>query len=572
MPGAAGSAASAASTAAPQAVAGRATFSDLPVPAVKHILQLARQQIIRGTNRYARVCHQWREASSSDEDAEMCQLYMNVSWMSEPNLNRASAWLSMHGQQVDVLVLQDRDMYPEKVAWFPAAAPALTRLTWLDVDAEDSLELLAPVLGQLPQLQRLAAHVTLWSSDSVDGGVAGCFMNHKGECWVEVPDLEQLCPHLINFHLTVDPQSVGNHYLTVEQRLSRLLPARLQQLTLVGSYGTAVSAPSLAHLSAVQQLTLHEITVNGQGAGLLAQSLKGLQQVRVGNPSGAQAIDNMTLRLAPKVTEYEVFVCQGVGFGVLFQLPGLTRLALNFAMRAPPEGIADAVAQLTGLQELSVCGFADDGVGSVVQQAAGMSKLRRLQLDLYEWRSAAVASSLGQCTQLTSLRLVLWGSAAVSQPPKYVSALQQLTGLRCLTVDAPLLLAQAGAWLAPLSNLTRLVAKVMRPADLGAVCPGFDDGWSHPATRLVPVLFDKVRTWPAGLHTIVLLGGARMSGYEASSLVEHPAGGSGAGITVWLAVDWGDRSAQGPARSFRPAPHLRHVWELQGPFDSTFAP
>jgi hypothetical protein len=549
-------------------------------------MQLARPWIIPGTNRFARVCQRWREASNDSED--VFQLLVDLPYMSEASISKASAWLSMYGQQVDVLVLLARPLsLPEQAAsmqklqWFPAAAPAMSHLTWLEVHSLDSLMMLAPVLGQLPQLKQLAAQVTMsrycpgkeehaevgeQAEVEDEGGKGGVFVDTERNVWKEVPDLTQVCPRLVNLHLhlTVDP---GRHLL-VDHRLARLLPVHLQQLVLTGARNTAVRVSSLAHLSAVQQLTLRGVAVKGS-AGRLAQQLEALQQFRVTGPYAHHGHDSFVVHLAPKVTEYGLFAHCGVG--VLVQLSCLTRLTLG-SVNESTEGTADAVGQLTGLQELALLGCATPGVARVLQQAAGMSSLRHLELGVISRgrRYAAVmAASLGQCTQLTSVQLL-------DTPPECVRALQQLSGLRGLTVQASLLLAQGGTWLAPLTNLSRLVAYVMTKDDRTAVFPATlnYEPWAVHQNAAVSLSFDgllnKVCAWPASLQTVVFLVDALSwtPYFTPMSFVRHPPGYTGAGITVWL--EWWDHSAKGWARPFRQAPHLPGLWELQGPAERTF--
>jgi hypothetical protein len=136
-------------------------ISDLPPGVVQRIADLARRRRIPGTNKYARVSWQWRTASSS-EGAEQLQLLVDLHYMSDEEVARARSWMETHGGAVQVLVVSAEGMAPPQQTWFTtaAAAASLGNLRRLEVDQSDSLFMLAPVLGQLPQLQHLAAAVT----------------------------------------------------------------------------------------------------------------------------------------------------------------------------------------------------------------------------------------------------------------------------------------------------------------------------------------------------------------------------------------------------------------------------
>lgn len=91
------------------------TTNDLPQAAVVRITQLARHRVIAGTNKYARVCRQWRDASIS-EDLEPLQLFMDLRHTAGLS-NRVSSWMVVHGQQVEVLVVEADTACRRRLEW-----------------------------------------------------------------------------------------------------------------------------------------------------------------------------------------------------------------------------------------------------------------------------------------------------------------------------------------------------------------------------------------------------------------------------------------------------------------------
>jgi hypothetical protein len=549
-------------------------LTDLPLPAVKRLINLARGSNVPGTNGFARVCRRWREASHDSNDAEPLRLFLDVCTMSKAELSRATAWLSQHGQHASVLVLGGSTL-GNSSAWtgppallIKTAATALSSLAWLEIGCEDSLAMVAPVLGQLPQLQHLAAHVGLDGTRS-----PARFTDDHGMFWEDLPDLQQLCPQLVSFQLVLDPY---DHGMWMDDRLPKLLPAGLQRLALVSEPAVEdimLSASSLTHLSALQQLTLRAVGVDKEGACALVHHLTALQQLRVSNIYAQVGPNNPVSQLASKVTGYELCPC----YESDTLLPGLV-CTWDHGERLP-EGTAKLLGDLTGLQELSLHGFADKRMRRAVQQAAGMPTLRGLQLVVADQGPAELGASLGQCTQLTSLQLLVISPVDLANQGVYVSALQQLTGLRCLTVHAPLL-AQPEPWLAALTNLTRLHVTLHDDEQVQAVYRGarsLSRGWGQvtrysAAYDIATVLLQRVCAWPSSLRQVVVLvdraPGSRNFNDQFGPLswVLKSAAADGAQIKVWL--EWCDGSGQGWSRPWEPAPHLPGVWVMPGRSDN----
>jgi hypothetical protein len=569
-------------------------ISDLPVVAIERITQLARGQVILGTDTNACVCRQWKDASS-DEEAQPLQLFLDLQYISLPDMLRAATWMAKHGQQMEVVVIDGRAVQLVHEGWLHIQLLLLCtcqNLRRLELQHEHSLALLAPVLGQLPQLQHLAAAVAMevWdqSEDENEGGEAA--QVQEGEFWAQkevlkVPDMGQLCPQLTYLSVTLE---ANGDTVRVDERLPRLLPPTLQQLAL--SNGTRVHTyplvPSrhLSHLTALQQLRLEGVEVEGQGDVQLAQHLAPLQQLRVVDPVHT-SVTAAAVHLAPLVVEYQ-------GRGNLREgLPPamtrwvhLTRLVLD-THSSLPEGTAGALAALSSLKELGLSvGRMDTTVEAAVHQAAGMVQLRSLKLKGHIESPAALSAALVQCTQLTSLHLAVTSPDATSSEGVCYMAVpeQQLVGLRALTVPAELLEQQQGAWLAPLTALTRLGVKLpvrqrwdppQEPLTHEA-CQEAQWQWYEAQEQGVHDaagrLLEQVQAWPAAMQQVVFWAPRRLlvTGFQPRRWQHTPAASPGRpGFTVWL-EDVGpytySTAAPGWARPFAPCPHLPGVWQLQG--------
>jgi hypothetical protein len=244
--------------------------SELPQIALESILRRARGRSIAGTNKYARVCRQWRDAG---EDPESMQLLMNLSHLSQRELKRAQGWLSAHGQHVDTLVIhEDGDGSDNHMDWLLKTGPALGQLRRLEVSELDFLGRLAPVLQQLPQLQHLAVSLYMSTKKPLKAPPQhGCRRNSPYFGVFDVaaeheegllPDMQEVCPQLTSLHLTVCTPSAQ---MRIPPSVTRLFSARLQQLTVADGtkdhQGPVLCASSLMHLSALQRLTLDGVVL-----------------------------------------------------------------------------------------------------------------------------------------------------------------------------------------------------------------------------------------------------------------------------------------------------------------------
>jgi hypothetical protein len=478
-------------------------ISELPQAAVELILHNARSRIIPGTNKFSRVCRQWRDA---EDEAEPLQLFLHLSHLSEGDLARASSWLSMHGRCMEVLVLDKATLGPCAVDWLAATAPTLRHLSRLEVKEEHSLARLVPVFQQLPQLQHLAAEVSLdWDSKTPTFSVAFHYLPSplSDDGYLTVPYMQELCPQLTSLHLTLRSTGIG-FGCVVEDDLSPLFSPRLQQLQLAGvHHGGHVSARDMTHLTALQQLTLDGVLLGDVWMDELAQGLVALQQLRVYHPQESPCHDSDMLQLAPSITEYEVFLLEEdvICFTSCRQL---TRLVLNGAL---PDGTAAALAAVSGLRELGLLGYMSDSTVEVVEQVAGMAQLRSLQLEGGGDDHDLLASGLAQCTQLTALVLLVGEPYEQSGVGIWAPALQQLTGLQCLTVHEVVVEQAEGAWLAELTQLTRLCVVLYDLDARRAVpyVPQVEDKQQRMQGYRVRAceLWQQVWRWPPSLQQVV---------------------------------------------------------------------
>lgn len=420
-----------------------ADCASLPCALVERITRLARGRTIAGTNRYARVCRQWRDAGSISDEADPQRLYIEKREYDRDQA-RLVTWLSTHGDHVDVLIVEAdmeeasyKQHQHQQLNWFLGPAAALCNLTRLEVAQRDSLVLLAPVLGQLPQLRHLAANIRLapslgnsqgsphsapaTSPPQPFSGAPSTFLDPHGKVLGHLPDLQQLCPKLARLQLNLQPRvspTRGNpiETLAVDKQLHQLLPACLQQLTLAQSetrWCTLVLPLScLSHLSTLQALELRDLLVAQDEPGELLR-LQSLQQLTLCSSStivvedtfneedtDLKPIQDGLQQLAPLVTDCEVSTMRDV---VIVEDAGhLTRLVLTQGLQFYS---LNARAALTGLRELDL-GECGSRLAAAVEQAAGMPALRSLSLKGEINDPAAFSSSLARCTQLTALGLL----------------------------------------------------------------------------------------------------------------------------------------------------------------------
>jgi hypothetical protein len=537
--------------------------------------------------------------------------------MSEAAINRALGWLSTHGKHAAVLVVA-ADLPPAVPSgMLYSSVAAASNLRRLQLPQQHSLVRLAPVLGQLQQLQYLEAHVALVRkldgapSTEEDAHGLGVFVDDTGNHWLDLPDLQQqLCPRLTHFCLLVDASSGG---LWFDEQLPQLLPARLQQLELVGpcSHGCRLQSHFLSHLTGLEQLLLQrtDIALDGSHGGLdaLERHLAGVQQLCVVNPEGTLTGSEVLQHLAPKLADYSSQLFQ-LEEGTAARLVRLSRLELG--LEAPLSQQTIAAMGALKLQELRVVSSGRN-LAVVAQLAAGMPTLCSMQLrgdvgfvgspmfpGAAVWKEELTAA-LEQCTQLTSLHLA--ASYRVTERNRHLLTLsrhfvgvpQQLVELRCLSVPSELLEQQQGAWLAPLTALTRLCLDLPLCVQYQGRLPVPREGEQQddvPLQALVTEVLQKVQDWPASLQQVevrvspelrvtqpVMPRGmrrhkaaaqrelkwisSRITGAKRMCWEHTPEAPAGGRFSVW--VERQEGKAAGWGRPLPPCPHLPGVWELQ---------
>jgi hypothetical protein len=349
----------------------------------------------------------------------------------------------------------------------------------------------------------------------------------------------------------------------VDPRLHRLLPARLQHLTLAGRYDMHnVNASSLTHLTALHVLILSGVDVCQMQPGDLGT----VRQVRMVAPDFMFRLYPVSL-LARKITDLEVSPDY---LDNITSCPHLTRLVLS---KWVPEGTAEALAALTGLRELGLqVDTSNRHSKAAMQQTAGMTQLRSLLLEgAAPGDPTTLCSTLAQATQLTSLVLDLGNVQQAADGEVWVAVLQQLTGLRRLAVAGPLVLCQGGSWVAQMVQLTRLELHVRQDALLSAALPvSVEEEVHSPAYGVIEQnLLQQIPEWPASMQQVVVwLPDPWEPLWQRIPLLKpvccqftapQPAGLQ---FSVWL--EQRNATARGWARPFRPCPHLPGVWELQG--------
>lgn len=236
-------------------------FHELPNAAIRNVIKRGRPRCIPGTNKYARVCRSWREASSSMVDDEQLQLYLDLDKIEQRELDACVAWLQQHGScatglTVEGLGLLSRWLSIEQALFSPSVFSSnITRLDLKDAN----LLALAPHLQQLPTLQHLGTHASCVTA-------ADPWQLCHGDDVAEVPNLGLLCPQLVSLHLVAQPHdssdSSDEHH--VHPQLVRLLPRSLQRLHLEG-YKFRWDGSHFTHLSALGHMTLDVLMLVNDG-------------------------------------------------------------------------------------------------------------------------------------------------------------------------------------------------------------------------------------------------------------------------------------------------------------------
>jgi hypothetical protein len=565
-------------------------LADLPAEALQHIISKARSRHIGGTNGYASVSKSWQQASS-EEDQEQLRLLVDVSQMSEEQLDSAAEWLGQYGQQVVTMDLCHGKYTNDKEALQPAmqqlfqAAVLREALTSVVLYINHSQYHTCDTLGdlmnlglQLPNLQHLEASTdlaTTWGSNIL---VATAKQLKAGR----PPPMQRLFPALTSLSLDLVPRH--DCHEKWDSLLPAVLPNTLQQLQLTS--GNAHPRMDLAmdvnknlsHLPRLRRLGLAYLLLCGQGVPTQVEELQlhfcTMWGPEVGEDAYAVFADKLS-RLGEMSEDMECWKEMGV----------MSKLTAYCSRECGPEAFPDSpLAQhLPHLQKLHLSGV-DPELQPVAEQLSGLSSLRSVCFRGHV--EDGLLEGLAQVTQLTSLDVAdlrqpaplpqqpppRRGSGrgrrgaqgrrgrgrgrgrgsgqdqAPREPGAISSMLQQLTGLRQLAVSEEVLLEQ-GPWLPCLTQLTLLAVgvQVKQVEDMPL-------WWETISSQLHPWLAAR----PASLRHLSFMGQHSTFTY---SILPSPVPGLG---VMCAPVEPGSCWPEQQFRLVQPCPHLPGVMEVLG--------
>jgi hypothetical protein len=510
------------------------TFNDLPAPALRLITRFARTRHIRGTNRYARVCRSWRDASNDSEGQEQLQLLLALEGLPADTISSTSEWLAQHGVCVNTLqVTYDLDTAP-LFQQLPLSTAPLVGLVRLEVDGPDSLVALAPALPQLVALTHLRASIGLVTTgNSMGVWSQGVFSAH-GAPLHEVPHLQQLCPGLKSLHLNMGFCGNGSDHddSPVNLPVAEVLPDGVEQLHLHGSttyMGTVLPCTTLAPYYSLRNISLTHLQVADLDELLL---MPGLQEV-----------------------DLHLFDCWEDGIKVPVQdwlAKGLTTAPQHVTKLAgllwTSSNLKPLVTKATHLRKLQLTVGGPDA-GAKVQQLSVLSQLRHLDINViclpHHNATAAAVLALSNLQQVTYLSLYT-GAQTLPCSTAWAALLPCLTQLRVLAVDRQQLLGGV------------LAAEFSRLVQLACLYLGVQSrGWWDPTSALAAPTLDVLSR--SSTLTDVLYW---YEGYgNAAQPLWQRVHQSGLHVSRWQ--QWRHAAEEGRVVRPRPCPHLPGVWELQ---------
>jgi hypothetical protein len=558
----------------------KTTIADLPAGTLQHIINKARSRSIGGTNGYASVSQAWQEASS---DEDQLRLLVDVSQVSQEQLDNASEWFSQYGQQVVALDLtcsnnDNRNAFQPVLKQLFQAAPLREALTCLVLFIDHNQYTTSDTLGglmqlklQLPSLQHLEASTDLASTWSSKTLVATPKQLAAGK----PPPMQRLFPALTSLSLSLVPRH--DCHGKWDSLLPAVLPHILQQLQLSAGRSNprvdlAIAVEkNLAHLPQLRRLGLAYLLVCGQGVP--AQ----VEQLHLHNcEMWGQEAEDATALWASKLTqlgESSQEMESWIEEGAMSKLRAFYCREFDCEEALPESPLAQ---HFPLLQKLDVSGDLSD-LQHVAQQLAGLSSLRSLVLS-GKAEDDECLEALAWVTQLTALDVADLDQPApppqqqpsrgrrgargrrgqgrgrgrgqeqvqaLPEPGAMSSMLQQLTGLRQLAISQEVLLEQ-GPWLPCLTQLTLLaVSSKARVANMAA-------WWEATSPQLLAWLAAR----PASLQHLSL-------SHHASTYTSLPS--PVPGLSVMCAPV--DPASCWPEQQFRlvqPCPHLPGVMEVLG--------
>jgi hypothetical protein len=512
---------------------------DLPGPAISSSIQRARARRIPGTNKFARVCQSWRDASVYG-DNEQLQLLLDLDNLQGDDLESALAWLRQHGGCVT-------DLYVSGIAtpcWSVMEQLLATPHTWsstltrLELEGSNALVPLAPHLHQLPSLQHLTASII---QDVTDNG-------GQVQLDPDLPNLGQLCPQLSG--LCLELSYTGAHTISEleDDGLFTVLPVDLQRLHLTAR-GMVVDASPLTQLTALGHLTLEAWGLDNS-MELLGMSR--LQQLELWvTKIGGIDLVSLASKLVGVWSGMEVLPA-----ATLSQLTGLTALACRACGSLEDEQERPVVNPLLGLASLRVLRIVHMDDLSHHWLLEGLSSVSSLRsFSVIGPHREDVLAVVGKMTQLTGLELLAIACEhplpSSGQPsPSSWSSLQQLTGLQRLLFDRAWVSACDREQLAVLTQLTELVVR-----GLGAAERVDPRQLLAPLSGLLPTLQQVVC-----VHDGRSPSPSRPWGDQpAEEVVPSPLPGVRVMLSKWSVRL--NRATLRPRRT-RACPHLPGVWEV----------
>jgi hypothetical protein len=272
--------------------------------------------------------------------------------------------------------------------------------------------------------------------------------------------MEELCPQLQGLHLVIHG---GSGWM--DARLSQLLPCGLKQLQLeVWGLDPLLDPASLAHCTALQELTMHNMKLEDVDGLVNLSSLKAVRMVDVFVED--EALPPLKSKLVQYTTRWENN--NWIHPGVPGQLTALTALTIQDAAHT---SLYDyELTSLKSLRHLEVLGLREDqtcDLPALLKQLAGLPQLRHLRLS--GKCPPEVVTGVGALQQLTGLYISGLSHLAEEEPEEqeeeqqdspWPGLLQQLPRLQQLEVDQYLVTGCHQPWWGSLTALTQLVVVV----------------------------------------------------------------------------------------------------------------
>jgi hypothetical protein len=413
-------------------------LDDLPAAAVRLITRYARTRYIPGTNRYARVCRSWRDASIDSEDQEQLELVLALEGLPLDTFTNSARWLAQHGSCVTSLQVTYDSATAPLFQQLPLSTAPLASLARLEVDGPDSLVALAPALPHLVALTHLRASI----------GFIGSALDPPDMYSADRP-LQQLCPGLKSLRLAVDCRVPGVVQVA-ETPLAGLLPAGLEQLHMhrgrltctVGKI--AVNSAALTSLTALRCLTLMGLVADPDPLFHMPALVQlDLSYVRRSWHGGMSCISEWLLAGMCTAPQHQT------------KLTGVQLSQFGSDDSGAMQSLVTAAPSVCKLDLSLHSKTANDGAAAWAQELPGFAHLRHLNLVVWRGEPGNVAAAMLALSSLQQLTCLCFDNDSTSVPPStWAAVLPHLTQLRVLGVPLQQLLEGGLAPVVP--QLTQL--------------------------------------------------------------------------------------------------------------------